>query len=133
MRISDWSSDVCSSDLVRDDGKAGRQDFGSLHAPDLCGRTHGDIEDEMSRSGGDFLGEHRGYELALGVAIERALDADEDIVCWAKRDSATPDDAAGFSRDHLADGPHGEVDGSEGLHRIRRGRRRGGCLCRRLW
>src|SRR3546814_2126044 len=30
MRISDWSSDVCSSDLARDEARIGHEDAGAL-------------------------------------------------------------------------------------------------------
>src|SRR3546814_15412492 len=52
MRISDWSSDVCSSDLERDRGRRGRSSLlrRALRSPPRAPRTRGRTAAPASRS-----------------------------------------------------------------------------------
>src|SRR3546814_18868115 len=64
MRISDWSSDVCSSDLIfgrkragdddRISGDTAHEDFAALPVDDLGGRT----EEDAHGKDGAFLNHH---------------------------------------------------------------------------
>src|SRR3546814_6076408 len=89
MRISDWSSDVCSSDLV-DDQLRVTGDAELVRALDLHSREH--LRDE--------LGEHRGQEnevvfaagdllRQLDDARQRARRAHERQVAAARSDGRT--------------------------------------------
>src|SRR3546814_7256509 len=100
MRISDWSSDVCSSDLVRSWGvlpavfwklplQQAAQQVGHSHA--LCEgryldtRPHRgrDVEGQASRVEVAFV-QRIGVALAnprLGVRIRRRTRADADALC----------------------------------------------------
>src|SRR3546814_16350664 len=65
MRISDWSSDVCSSDLIDDAARAISNDRGVGHHHRRLRRRGGELK----------LAEHAGAQLAVGVGDDRA-DAD---------------------------------------------------------
>src|SRR3546814_5028327 len=76
MRISDWSSDVCSSDLACDRHGADAAGYGGQRAGDLAG-----------------LGErHVAHEPALGLAIRRRQAVDPDVDHGrARLDPVAPD------------------------------------------
>src|SRR3546814_9026048 len=89
MRISDWSSDVCSSDLARDaqtvngSVKAGddieAEDLGTVNG-DICvgerARISGGIE---TVNGGIFVG--RGGNVAKGIETEIGRASCRERVC----------------------------------------------------
>src|SRR3546814_12420298 len=81
MRISDWSSDVCSSDLRRDERGERGGDFaraGILQRDDLAGRAVAVDAGGERADAANIVGEI-GDDEAVGVAVrgERALRADE--------------------------------------------------------
>src|SRR3546814_8740346 len=81
MRISDWSSDVCSSDLRRDERGERGGDFaraGIFQRDDLTGRTVAVDAGGERADAANIVGEI-GDDEAVGVAVrgERALRADE--------------------------------------------------------
>src|SRR3546814_5555596 len=88
MRISDWSSDVCSSDLVR--GAEARSSRGHGLAHDL-------------RHLGDLVG--RGLALLGGIAHHVAAQrAVPDVVRRVDTDSAPhPSEELGRSEEHTSD------------------------------
>ena len=98
---------------------------GGIGAAYLRRRPNRDVDDQMGRTGRDFLGQHRGDHLPDGIDIEHSFNADDHIVGRAEIDGAAPGDAAAFALDHLADGGNVEVDRCKHLHRVRRAGRRG--------
>src|SRR3546814_19488773 len=83
MRISDWSSDVCSSDLDRDAGRLGDADgVADLHLA-AVGQASGDhVLGAGARGVGGRavdLGRVLTGETAAAVAGPAAIGADEDI------------------------------------------------------
>src|SRR3546814_15313003 len=72
MRISDWSSDVCSSDLSRQAGRAG------VYDADQHMRVRG-------YRGGQL---DRGAERALPVVVRRRHLDDGDVERWQAREIA---------------------------------------------
>src|SRR3546814_1828491 len=70
MRISDWSSDVCSSDLSRSDRRQGLAMGGGARRPDARARASGDARGDQGRP------EARRYGSDPPVApVGRARDA----------------------------------------------------------
>src|SRR3546814_16610179 len=65
MRISDWSSDVCSSDLRQAEGEA--------------------VENQLGRADPGFIAEldHRRHEPEAGGRAEAQADAQEAVLLWA--------------------------------------------------
>src|SRR3546814_8672638 len=61
LRISDWSSDVCSSDLALDHG----------HQPEGADVRLADVEDLLGRAGLDEFGQH------LAAVMMRILRSEE--------------------------------------------------------
>src|SRR3546814_14942228 len=84
MRISDWSSDVCSSDLPAGAGGAGLRDHGGVERIDprraLLGRSPG--------PGGQVCSPHRGADRGAGGA---PVDQDRKSVVSGKSVSVRVD------------------------------------------
>ena len=96
-----------------------------LAAAHLGGLAHRDVDDDVARSGRNLLRQHRGDQLALAVEVERALDADQDVVRRTQAHRAAPDDAAAFALHHPAHGRDVQFDSGERLHHVRGACRRG--------
>src|SRR3546814_6007823 len=94
MRISDWSSDVCSSDLVLQLGNLGGAQGGDLvHA---AGAVHhpGALVAEIAQHGSERLGPLRGKhpdELALHLGRVRQRPQQVEDGAGAELDARRPD------------------------------------------
>ena len=55
-----------------------------LRAAHLGGRSHRHVDHQMGGARGDLLGEDRGDHLAFAVDVQRALDADQNVVGGAQ-------------------------------------------------
>src|SRR3546814_761700 len=87
MRISDWSSDVCSSDLFRDVDVAGFVRIDAKHRPrahdDLLDhRSHGPARGPLARAEGIALGlvDHREHDIARIVHRESGGESRDERV-----------------------------------------------------
>src|SRR3546814_15089080 len=98
MRISDWSSDVCSSDLVAEDGRVvglwlvdqqnrGVEQFGGVVRRDRGRHAHRDAGGAVRQQVGEGTGEQLGFlVLAIvgraeigGVLVEPVHQVDRDL------------------------------------------------------
>src|SRR3546814_12504893 len=70
MRISDWSSDVCSSDLVRQTRRLCTHAVGRHEAPPLGGESHGAFAADHRARRTDRGGRYRAAPAALGLRSE---------------------------------------------------------------
>src|SRR3546814_12009479 len=101
MRISDWSSDVCSSDLVEVEGdaeavagRAGAEGVVEREQAwlDLVDGEAGDRAGELGREGGALAGLGAGLGAALGVPRLRFLgEGERESVGWGKSVSVRVD------------------------------------------
>src|SRR3546814_19758031 len=79
MRISDWSSDVCSSDLAARVGEADHLRAGALRLEEER-REVGSVERVPNRAENLAAGRlHRGGSVALQGVSERVIGGDEEI------------------------------------------------------
>src|SRR3546814_3433189 len=87
MRISDWSSDVCSSDLARDEARIGHEDAGALRRDGRGERgedcDRGGLHHEagyLEHDRGDLLdeGEHSGSIVVDGGHSRADEDREDD-------------------------------------------------------
>src|SRR3546814_16832647 len=73
MRISDWSSDVCASDLI---GQAGRPHLGVIELRDATGATpHRPGDVHQHREVGVRVGLVLLYVITVGSRIQAPVDA----------------------------------------------------------
>src|SRR3546814_9138201 len=79
MRISDWSSDVCSSDLADDVGKEFRVHMRAGGAADLVGIGLGRIP-EVGAGRGDAIGAHQATAGVVGGAARHHEAVDDGQV-----------------------------------------------------
>src|SRR3546814_17763494 len=94
MRISDWSSDVCSSDLVGSDGILARGL--QRHAVPAIGRVAGDIDDAAEAV------DRIALDQQVGEGDRRAYGVASEGLAWlCPRSVGNP----GGRRRHVDDGP----------------------------
>src|SRR3546814_1105551 len=148
MRISDWSSDVCSSDLiarlergadspanwlcsigldtardkaepVSDGGQRCGKTFSGVRTANLGGWSDRDVEHDMGSTRRNLLRQDRSDQLSLGVDVERALHADEDVIGRTQADRPAPGQASAFGGHHALHGLEVKVDPGEDRKSIR--------------
>src|SRR3546814_6523431 len=97
MRISDWSSDLCSSDLGdhRGDLRMGERELqrggGERHAMGIAQRLdRGDPPDDLGRGGLIFVMERSRplHSMCQDAAVVGAADEEPDPACRAQRQEA---------------------------------------------
>src|SRR3546814_9163790 len=121
MRISDWSSDVCSSDLSQQfavvnalqDGAA-REGVGSTASHLVCG--HHAVHDELERELAEWIGAPRALLFGSGflanLAVVQALLGDDDLCVQDRLNHASLVDAARLAGCRLRRYPHADPDGA---------------------
>src|SRR3546814_5030795 len=115
MRISDWSSDVCSSDLMRDGrneriddrepifGRLGGERFGQSLAPEVLPVLRTIIGNDVGLVGFDHEALHTGSDAGESIGRQRAVRSEEHtselqslmrlssaVVCLKKKNQPRP-------------------------------------------
>src|SRR3546814_16958334 len=113
MRISDWSSDVCSSDLRRRTKRSGEARSAWL-APRTCAALHAWLKRAEIPAGPVFRrvpSAGRLGEPLLGQAIARRFTTLAEAAGLAATRVSGYSPPIGLSFDLTADGPHGQTIG----------------------